>query len=51
MDDDRQANPPGLRPLIWCIVMIAGLLGAYAVARPVVAVGAATAHHLSINTV
>jgi hypothetical protein len=34
---ERPATRPGYRPFIWCLVMIAALLGAYAVVRPVLA--------------
>jgi hypothetical protein len=40
---DRPATRSGYRPFIWCLLMIAALLGTYAVVRPVLALGAGQA--------
>jgi hypothetical protein len=37
---DRPTTRSGYRPFLWCLLMIAALLGAYAVVRPVLALGA-----------
>jgi hypothetical protein len=36
----RRTTRSGYRPFIWCLLMIATLLGAYAVVRPVLALKA-----------
>ena len=41
---DRPATRSGYRPIIWCLLMIAALLGAYAVVRPVLALMAHDVH-------
>jgi hypothetical protein len=40
MRRDRPAPQSGYRPFIWCLLMIATLLAAYAVVRPVLALRA-----------
>jgi|GEM_PF-3058489 hypothetical protein len=46
---DRPATRSGYRPFIWCLLMIAALLGAYAVVRPVLALRADQAATLHVR--